>query len=233
MKLRRLPLFRVLTIYVFACSAMLPAFDTPRAIAVHFPISYPAISFLNARTGWILAARGTAVTVMRTSDAGRSWVRLARLSLAFNEPSMQFVDDRHGWISTVGPTFCGGLKRPPCHTVLLRTGDGGKHWSRLVAPATNGYAITFVDSLHGWLLHSQIPCKSICSRSLYATVDGGMTWRLLPAAPRLSLMTMSWANREHGWLGGGDARSCISSIFATINGGRTWTRQLALPKHCR
>src|SRR5206468_3123254 len=95
----------------------------------------------------------------------------------------------------------------------------------------NGGALTFVDPLHGWLIHSRIACKSFCLQSLYATVNGGMTWRLLSAAPHLEAMSMSWVNRQRGWVGG-DPRTCMSSIFATADGGRSWTRQLALPRHC-
>jgi photosystem II stability/assembly factor-like uncharacterized protein len=222
---------RLLATCTLAGSALLSGLGIGPATAARFPISYPALSFLDSRTGWVLAARGTTVTVLRTTDAGRSWVRLAHLSLAYSMPAMQFVDGRHGWISTIGPSLC-GLKSPPCRTILLRTTDGGQHWYRLVAPTTNGDAVTFVDSLHGWLIQRQVPCRTFCRQSLYATADGGATWHLLRAAPHFELTTMSWVDRERGWIGGGDARSCVSAIFATTDGGSTWSRQLALPGRC-
>jgi len=204
--------------------------------ATNLPISYAAVSFLNTRTGWVLAARGMAVTVLRTSNAGRSWMRIGRLSLPFSTPSMQFVDARRGWISTIGPTLCGGSKTPSCHTLLLRTVDGGRHWSHFSAPNINGNggSITLVDRLHGWLIHRQIPCKSVCLQSLYTTVDGGMTWHPLRAAPHLWTTSMSLVDRQRGWLSGrsGNPRSCMSTIFATADGGRTWMRQLTLPRSC-
>lgn len=214
--------------------AVLPSgFGLKHATAIQIPLSYPAVSFVNARTGWVLAMRGTSAVVIRTSDAGQSWVRIAHFSLSSDAPpSMQFVDDRHGWITTISPSSCGGLKTPPCSTVLFRTVDGGRHWDRLAAPNANRGAVTFVDRLHGWLVHGQEPCKSVCLQSLNATVDGGVTWHQLRAAPHLWETSESWVNREHGWVGGGNPRSCISSISATADGGTTWTRQLALPGHC-
>lgn len=125
-----------------------------------------------------------------------------------------------------------GQKTPSCHTILLRTEDGGRHWSHLAAPDINGDAITFVDPFHGRLIHSQNPCKSFCLQRLYATADGGVTWRLIRAAPRFAFTTMSWLSPQRGWIGGGNPRSCVSSIFATDDGGKSWTRQLALPRHC-
>lgn len=220
---------------VLAGAILLVTTGAGHASAAPIPISYPAISFISASSGWVLAARAdsaTTATVLHTADAGRSWDRLARLSLPVNTPSMQFVDSRHGWITTIGPLSCGFAKTPPCHTVLLRTVDGGRHWSRLSAPNTNGAAITFVDQLHGWLIHIQMPCRSFCLQSLYATTDGGTTWRLLPSAPRFEDTRMSWINAEDGRIGGGNFQSCTSAIFATYDGGRTWTRQLALAHHC-
>lgn len=228
----RLTLLRTLAACVLAGSALLASNEDSGTAAAGLAVSYPAISFLSPRLGWVLAGRGTAYTVLRTADAGRSWVRLAQLSLSVNSIlSLQLVDNHHGWISTIGPSLCGDPKSPPCRTILLRTVDGGRHWSRLSAPAITGGAVTFVDPQHGWLVHSS-SCRNVCLQSIYATSDGGATWHLLSAAPHLWNTTMSWVNRLDGWIGGGNPRSCIASIFATSDGGITWTRQLALPGHC-
>ncbi len=198
------------------------------------PLSYPAVSFVSARMGWVLATRGTSAVVIHTSDAGRSWTRLAHFPLPSAAPlTMQFVDSRHGWISAIGPSRCGGLKVPFCSTVLFRTVDGARHWSRLTIPSMNAGAVTFLDPFHGWLWMSHVPCTTICPQTLYATVDGGITWHPLRGAPRYSWGTsMSWVSPLRGWVGGGNLHSCTSSIFATTDGGRTWKEQLALPKHC-
>jgi photosystem II stability/assembly factor-like uncharacterized protein len=218
-----LRLFRALAIGL----AVLPGLSSAHTAAARLPVDYPAISFVSARLGWVLATRGQAGTVLRTSDGGRSWVRLSHPSLPFNMPSLQFVDARHGWLTSLSPVSCGGYKAPPCRTIVLRTADGGRHWTRLGAPVTAGNAVSFIDPYHGWLMSSRLSCPRICTERLYATADGGTTWRPLATAPRLPLMTMSWVDQRHGWVAGGDLVTCRSAIYATADGGRTWTRQLA------
>lgn len=213
---------------------LLLGFGAGHAAGVQHSLTYPALSFPSARLGWVLAARGTTVTVLRTSDGGRSWTSVAHLPQPLVALSMQFVDVRHGWISGLGPPICGGFKSPPCHTILLRTVDGGQRWTHLTTPSIFGAPgdVRFVDSLHGWLIHAQSPCKSFCLRSLYATSNGGLTWHPVRNAPRMPVMGLSSVDARHVWIGGGYGPSCVVSIYGTSDGGVTWTRQFEVPKHC-
>src|SRR5579884_2128566 len=137
-----------------------------RAEGTHLPVRYDAVSFVGPRVGWVLSSHGTTFSVLGTTNAGHSWKRLAVLSLSpTTTPSLQFVDARHGWISAEGAFICGGA-RASCHTILLRTTDGGVRWRRMYSPAISVDTITFVDSLHGWLIGSGRPCSNVCLLTL-------------------------------------------------------------------
>jgi photosystem II stability/assembly factor-like uncharacterized protein len=75
------------------------------------------------------ASGRTRVTVCNSADAGRHWIAVARFGATGTAGSPQFVDARHGWLTTV---LAGGMHgNSDVH--LFRTVDGGRHWTQVAA----------------------------------------------------------------------------------------------------
>jgi len=107
--------------------------------------------------------------------------------------SASFVTPAEGWLLGRSPCASGAC------TTVLHTVDGGAHWSAVGAPnaaisnrpgigadPAQVAAIRFTSKLDGW----------IWGPSLYATHDGGTTWRSVDAKPVLALDAASgtaWA----------------------------------------
>lgn len=112
-----------------------------------------------------------AVAFYMTADAGRSW-RLGavrRVTYGVGDANSPFV--RYVPTSIASPSawwILGGR----FHRTIQVTGDAGRHWrvvrtSRL--PASHRASVTAVDAKRAWM----------SSSALFATADGGRTWRPL------------------------------------------------------
>jgi photosystem II stability/assembly factor-like uncharacterized protein len=128
--------------------------------------------------------------VFKTTDGGKSWIRLldggnlstgcSSLAMDPRDPEVLFAGlwdfRRKGW------TFRSGGDGPsaPSASGLYRTADGGKTWSRLAAPATRGLPagpwgrveVTVAPS-DPRVVYALIECKD---SALYRSGDGGVTW---------------------------------------------------------
>jgi hypothetical protein len=95
---------------------------------------------------------------------------------------------------------------------------------------------TWVNDDHGWALVRR-PCGTTVCIGLRETVDGGRTWRSLPAPDALDAEL--YADAKFGPVTACAARPCLSSVrfatpeigwlygpalFQTLDGGQTWTR---------
>jgi hypothetical protein len=115
------------------------------------------------------------------------------------------LDGAHAWIAV----SIGAAAYQPDHFIVLSTGDGGKTWTQSspipVGTALswrNNYTLTldFLDSLHGWMLldieaaqtsgsptkaQAASPPAAKYSRTLFATSDGGIKWRVVAQTSNL------------------------------------------------
>jgi photosystem II stability/assembly factor-like uncharacterized protein len=123
----------------------------------------------------VLAAwygNGTAgeTQLLVTRDAGASWSVAATISSLFPVP----VDalDAQDWIAA-SPDEAG------IGTITLKaTTDGGRTWHSIgdvTAGGANYLQLAFADRQHGWVLDNPVNA----ALQLYATDDGGASWRLL------------------------------------------------------
>lgn len=110
---------------------------------------------------------------------------------------------------------------------VARTGDAGRSWTRTTLPASypDGYGavfFSFEDARHGWLTVGTVHSGAFAGADLYATSDGGASWRRLGAFPFTGPIFFR-AGRGYALAGVGG-----QSLETTSDGGRTW-RSVALP----
>lgn len=185
--------------------------------------------------GWVVqsGADGTALTVARTADEGAHW-SYAAVASPFNEVAVYsgtahpyFVDSQHGWITLSlqsGSAFRRGL--------LLRTVDGGVHWTQMPAPPV-GADLIFTDAMHGWT------GPGPNGTELFQTLDGGETWHAstLPvpstelAQVNSSITLPTFTDSAHATL----LRTYVGDQGTTVvrydssDGGTSWQPSLLAP----
>jgi photosystem II stability/assembly factor-like uncharacterized protein len=175
--------------------------------------------------GW---ASGT--SLLHTRDGGRTWLDVLPLS------------QRNTWTALGAGQAWAATTAPDERQILVhRTADSGKTWETTpvplpagMAPGASPVSISFADAAHGWLMIE--PMRSMNSHPgyLYATADGGKTWK--PAAstddtlPVGGLIRLEPGRPDEGWLVGNQVSTTPKDLYRTTDGGRTWERQeLKLP----
>lgn len=136
-----------------------------------------SVTFVSASEGFVLGAAGcsagTCSAVLRTRDAGHSWVGIPAPAMKVGADSGQasqirFADPADGWIDG--------------HGVLFATHDGGATWQSLSSPgsgtieslaAAGGYAYALVISGNG---------ANPAPASVYRTPVAGDSWALMPGS---------------------------------------------------
>jgi len=193
---------------------------------------YPSdMVFVDGQHGWFLIHMGGGmhhdyVSLYATDDGGVTWQALLTPYndggiQSLDKTGMAFFDERTGWL-TIGNL---GVAN---YMPLFYTNDGGSTWQEINIPAPQAAPDLFEGSiceLHSPQVFSQtsakfaLNCKFFGGDSsetyyyLYATLDGGSTWRILPY-PGGSLEFF-------------DERTGLAlgrSIYKTSDGGQTWTQ---------
>jgi photosystem II stability/assembly factor-like uncharacterized protein len=162
--------------------------------------TWRAIEWFNVDNGWVV---GTGGEMLRTSDGGRSWIRLP------NGPGelwdVQFLSASTGWA-------CGA------NAALLKTTNGGTNWTTVTTPASSTtlfYTLRFVDGQVGWLAGTK--------GAILKTANGGGAWTVVnPPVANAIYWGMDWST--NGLVG------CLVGAGALIvrsgDGGTTWTKIL-------
>jgi photosystem II stability/assembly factor-like uncharacterized protein len=204
------------------------------------PAVLSSLDWLSATTGWAVLtdSRSHASVLFRTTDAGRRWERqLATPGDPFSVTTptgvsgavtVRFLDARHGLLSR--------QQYPGDNPTILRTGDGGAHWSPIRLPGLGGLRRAlpfFLDPDHGWALLVDDPGTAVQPVTLYRTVDGGRDWALVtgagPGLPAEGMKAWIWfRTRLDGWVGSLE-RDGSASVAVTHDGGGSW-RAAALPE---
>ena len=129
------------------------------------------LSFVDNKNGWAVGDRGV---ILRTTDGGRRWRRLAS-PVECPLYAVHFINGRSGWA-------VGGFTKPythSTHAVVLSTRNGGDTWRRLpteTLPLLR--TVKFFDDRHGVAAGAG---TSFAPGGVFETKDGGRTWRPLPA----------------------------------------------------
>ncbi len=165
------------------------------------------VDFVDQKTGWAVGWFGE---VIKTTDGGATWSfqRLGTSVGGQQEPTfyaLDFIDTKTGWV--VGGSQGAG-------DVILKTTDGGDHWtSQLTGPAAIN-SVKFVDDEFGWAVE-----YGHGNSTILKTKDGGAHWAAQFVAGT-SLGSVFFIDRETGWAVGGGG-----TILKTTDGGDTWVTQ--------
>ena len=124
-------------------------------------LNLTAVDFVSGQDGW---AVGNA-SLLATTDGGAHWTALPEPCPLIR--SVHFISPSTGF-AVAGGRDDGGYDPaiPNLGGIVLTTGDSGRTWRPLAAPA-NAQSVCFGDPAHGWLG---------AGGRLYRTVDGGRQW---------------------------------------------------------
>jgi photosystem II stability/assembly factor-like uncharacterized protein len=172
-------------------------------------VDYRAIDLVDGGHGYIVGDGGV---VMVTSDTGASWTR----------KTIPDTTDRIVDVQTFNqdPAFAYVLGNGH----LWQTHDSGDHWTPMTVPDGTWNAVTFYDTIHGWLVGS-IPADQDAWAAIYRTDDGGATWTqqwvsgghfayLFGVQPTTSSTVWAWG--ETSLSGHGEVK------LRTDDGGASW-----------
>ena len=180
-----------------------------------------AITFTSRRSGWAVGGHD----LLRSRDAGKTW-KVWRTWPNARLVDLDFVGASTGWVLADSWANVGAC--------VLRTTDGGRHWTRYRVPEetpgqTDIVRMDFVSRSVGVVVGGWEGTGGFDDwGEIYRTSDGGQTWTSVswrwqgspPAVPVLS--AVGFADRLNGW-----AVGQWGSIVHTRDGGLTWSPQLS------
>lgn len=192
------------------------------------------ITFSDASHGWYLVHVGVGMShdyafFYSTSDAGKTWVKLADPYGTTSFPQvcckidMAFTDANYGWLAGNTNGVVPGI-------FFYQTADGGVTWSLVNLPppaaypniynspdyACGTYQVQFVDGKNGFLgaiCFAQI--KAAHLGWLYVTHDGGQTWAAQDIPPQPQGL-FQFLSATQGWYVG-------DKVYKTTDGASHWT----------
>jgi photosystem II stability/assembly factor-like uncharacterized protein len=149
----------------------------PGAAAAAAGASLRGVRAVSARVAW---ASGSAGTVLRTTDGGATWRRLAlpAEARALDFRSVWAFDSLAAVVASAGEAADGQAR-------IYRTADGGRSWALAHRDTARGVfydAVAFWDREHGLVLSDPVEAGGRRRFVVLSTPDGGRTWTRTPAA---------------------------------------------------
>lgn len=191
-----------------------------------------SIAAIDARTA-IVASAGEAsdslARIYRTSDGGATWrLVFTTLERGVFLDAIAFWDTRNG-IALSDPV--------DGRFVILRTGDGGRHWTRVprerlpevlpgeAAFAASGSCLTTYGTSHVW-----IGTGGAAHARVFHSRDRGSTWTVAETPlhagnPSSGVFSVAFRDARHGIAVGGDytqPHGAVDNVALTDDGGATW-----------
>jgi photosystem II stability/assembly factor-like uncharacterized protein len=207
--------------------------------------------FFDARRGVVAGVDRSGPALWSTMDGGQRWARTSMTCLAL-PPLVFFLDLDHGWcVERPGGEAMGVIPIPDHQQVaLLRTADGGVHWTQVLATdqahALSGGLgddgqkawIWFRDANTGWIGQHSPGGHAVVS----ATVDGGDHWNRQGLVTLMGQYVYTW--QAPAWAGplstpagpvlvadpGRWLAANGSSVLETSDRGQSWTALGAVPR---
>ncbi len=170
--------------------------------AAALPPALFSVVFINTASGW---AGGTGV-ILGTTNAGSTW-RTEWMGTTSIQ-SLTAVDRAHVWGLGYG-------QLSPTADELVRTIDGGRHWT--TTRLSGGFReIAFTTDQIGWAVVGGVTDTTTGPGRLEETLDGGAHWRASDLTAGLE--SVCFASPSLGWAASGAA------VYRTTDGGRRWTQ---------
>lgn len=195
--------------------------------------------FVSEVTGFALGGLyGYPKFIYKTVNAGKTWKQVAELKAKVEVEgltkeaevwgqSIHFPNETTGYVGG-GLPMCGGCGGPP---LIAKTEDGGETWTVTLGPGdpktSTIVRVFFTDEANGFAVLQE--------KKVFATNDGGQTWRGLIGSPGKDLQ---FADPEVAW-----SFTDRSTLTYTIDGGRRWssrtihfpadTRAMSVPRRDR
>ncbi len=182
-------------------------------------VRFRGLSPVSSKVAWVA---GTAGTILRTVDGGRTWQSVGPAGTAeLQFRDIEAFDARHAVALTIGE---GTDSR------IYTTSDGGATWASSFQnddPAAFYDCITFLDRRHGLALSDPVGGKF----RILATADGGRSWRVRSTAGMPDALAGEFAFAASGTClvaAGGKAffatgGGATSRVFSSSDGGRSWS----------
>ncbi|HET9791587.1 MAG TPA: YCF48-related protein [Candidatus Angelobacter sp.] len=183
--------------------------------------SFRGLNVVNEKVIW---ASGTEGTVIRTVDGGETWsVITVPGAEKLDFRGINAFDANSAVIISSGPAEKEQAK-------IFHTTDGGKNWKQVFEEKRTGIffdAVAFWDKQHGIVLSDPVDGKFI----LFATEDGGVTWKQLPPAGLPAALPKEGAfaasnsclvvqGPSNVWFATGGAS--VARVFRSSDRGKTW-----------
>ncbi len=167
------------------------------------------VAFLDADKGWVVSEAGT---ILYTKDGGVTWAPLSLDTKQVFDTELRAIcvlDPSHAWIGGAHGTLL--TTTYDTQHRLVRTTNAGSNWQLLDLKSELGEDglindFQFVDQKNGWLVSK--------NGTILQTGDGGDSWsrispvplpsRQSPLSQYASLLSISFVDAEHGWIGGED-----------------------------
>jgi photosystem II stability/assembly factor-like uncharacterized protein len=176
------------------------------------------VSAVSDRVAW---ASGSGSTVLRTTDGGATWQKLAVTPDQLDFRDIDAVDARTAYVLSIGN---GPASR------IYKTTDAGATWTLQFKnddPKAFYDAMSFWDADHGIVIGDSIDGQ-FC---IMTTENGGRIWQRVPASvlpPALenegafaaSGTNIAVFGKSHAWIGTGAAAK--ARVLRTSDRGRTW-----------
>lgn len=170
------------------------------------------IYFRNDDDGYLVAGR----KMFETSDGGANWKEtfIANpsefpdgvpefLSIRFNSRNQGFI---------VGSVIDRDNDEIVIGSLLMRTVDGGKSWSRVEVPTkVELFHLDFDGKSHGWIVGDR--------GTILATTNNGNSWELQDSGTQEVLYNVDFRDEKDGY-----AVGTGGTILRTVDGGRTWLK---------
>ena len=169
--------------------------------------AYTALYFLDPKTGWAVNDH----TLLKTDDGGASWSPISDYPGQITK--LDFLNEDVGWaIETTGTN--------PDSCSILKTADGGKHWSSQYEESLPNRLEFSSFTLYCFDLYNGF---AVLGNTLLKTSDGGDIWTSqFPFDNNFHLERMFFLDANNGWICGNLSGAAV--IYRTMDNGLHWTQ---------
>ena len=203
-------------------------------------VSLRTVDMIDAGAGWAISEGAFDVDdhILRTSDGGATWRDVTppqpvRVDYSLGNAATLFaLDTQHVWAIFYDRAM--SAVAPPAY--VWHSSDGGATWTKSAALEIADAAffapteLTFVDAQNGWLMAHVDAGMMHDYVMVFATTDGGATWKRLVDPTNQALVQscgktgIVFTDAKNGWITGDcqGVQPGAPYLERTVDGGATW-----------